>query len=169
MVGCSISLLLMHFHPMYVEAGEQVKGEALRDLVAFLPQMMRLPEGILLMWPVFFTMQRVRGRPTAMTAVEWLWVLSWLGVALLAGLSAWQVWGTLPETVRPYGELPRKLWYIILVPSMAALGLILALVGMIRRVPPPWTHSFGLVLLLWPVGPLLGIVTLGKLVTRTVP
>ena len=47
----------------------------------------------------------------------------------------------------------------------SAADEILAVYGLVRRTPPPWTHTFGIALLLWPVGPLLGIVTLGKMVS----
>lgn len=162
LAGCSLSLVLVYFHPLHVRPGDEVASRSLAQAIGFLPQLMRLPEGILLLWPFFFALQLLRGRPAALTAVEWLWVLSWLGIAVLTALSAWQVWGTLPEAVHAYRELPRKLWYVILAPSMAVLGLCLALAALFRREPLPWTHTFGLVLLLWPVGPLLGIVTLGK-------
>jgi hypothetical protein len=70
--------------------------------------------------------------------------------------------GTLPELMQPYATTPRKLWYLIFVPSMAGLALLLSLVSLVRRGAVPWTHTFGLVLLLWPIAPLLGILSLGK-------
>jgi hypothetical protein len=165
LIGCGLSLFFMHVHPLPVESSDRVSAPLLRQGVEVLPALLRLSEGILLMWPVFLLTQRVRGRPAGLTSIEWLWVLSWLGIAVLCGLSAWRTWGTVPEVVQPHVELPRKIWYLILVPSMAVLALLLGLVGLVRRTPPPWTHTFGIVLLLWPVGPLLGIVTLGKIVS----
>ena len=61
------------------------------------------------------------------------------------------------------GRLP-WLWYVILVPSMAGLGVVLRLLGVFSRRPAPWTHAFGLALLAWPVLPLAGVLTMGNLV-----
>ncbi len=54
------------------------------------------------------------------------------------------------------------MWYLIFVPSLAGLAALLGLFGMLRRGATPWTHTFALVLLLWPIAPLLGILSLGK-------
>jgi hypothetical protein len=162
LAGCSLSLYLPRLGPLGVELGDTLPSAVRHDLVAFLPAVMRLPEGILLMGPVFCVTQLVRRRGEGLTAVEWLWVISWLGVVLLTGLSAWDYSGTLPEFLRPYASMPRKLWYLIFVPSMALLALVLGVAGLVRRGPAPWTHTFGLVLLLWPVAPLAAIIGLGK-------
>jgi hypothetical protein len=58
--------------------------------------------------------------------------------------------------------MPRKLWYLIFVPSMAGLAVVLGLAGLLRRGPAPWTHTFGVALILWPVAPLAGILAFGK-------
>jgi hypothetical protein len=70
-----------------------------------LPEAMRLPEGVLLLWPVFLALQRLRGRRQGLTFGEWLWVLAWLGTALLTGLSAWERWG---EYSQPLGRHKAK-------------------------------------------------------------
>ena len=63
-----------------------------------------------------------------------------------------------------YVLLVPRLWYVILVPSMAALAVVLRLLSMFSRQAAPWTHSFGLVLLAWPVLPLAGILTTANFV-----
>jgi hypothetical protein len=41
---------------------------------------------------------------------------------------------------------------------------VLGIVGIVRRAAVPWTHTFGMVLLVWPAAPLLGIFSLAKFV-----
>jgi hypothetical protein len=164
LLGAGTSLYLMRLHPMHAEAEESLTEPLLREFVAFLPEPMRLSEGIVLLWPVFFAIERVRGRKQSLTAAEWLWVISWIGIALLTGLSAWEKWGVLPEFLQSYSAKPWLLWYVIFVPSMAALAAILVPVGLFRFGQQPWTHSLGLALVLWPALPLAGILLLGKFV-----
>src|SRR5436305_338870 len=64
--------------------------------------LLRLGDGVVLLWPLFLGIQRVRGRPQGLTVGEWLWVLAWLGTALLLGLAVWFQWGTVPEGMRDY-------------------------------------------------------------------
>jgi hypothetical protein len=154
-------LYLLALSPMHVKLRNENPSSVLHEFVAFLPAAMRLPEGIVLMGPIFYVTQLIRRRP-GLTTLEWLWILSWLGIGLLTGLAFWERFGELPEFVRPYAATPRKLWYLIFVPSMAALAVVLGILGLVRRGPAPWTHTFGLVLLTWPIAPLLGIVSFGK-------
>ena len=85
--GFALSLSLLQLgSPLRVEPTEALP-EALRDLVPGLAAPMRLPEGIILLWPFFYGIQRVRGRSQGLTSAEWLWVISWIGVALLTALS----------------------------------------------------------------------------------
>jgi hypothetical protein len=164
LLGCGLSLYLMRLGPLAAAADDSRTDPALRAFVARLPDLMRLPEGVFLLWPLFLALQRVRGRKLGLTFGEWLWVLAWLGTAFLTGLSAWQKWGTLPELVQPYAVKSRLVWYIVIVPAMAAFAGLLTLGGLLRRVPAPWTHSCGLALMIWPVAPLSGILLLGKFV-----
>jgi hypothetical protein len=164
MAGCSLSLYLPRLGSLGVELTTPLPSPLRYDLAALLPAVMRLPEGILLMAPVFCLSQLLRGRRDGLTAVEWLWVIAGLGVALLAGLAVWEHSGTLPELLQPYASMPRKLWYLIFVPSAAFLAAVLGVAGLVRRGPSPWTHSFGLVLLLWPAAPLAAVLSMGKFV-----
>jgi hypothetical protein len=158
--GASLSLYLMQLGPLTAEAAEGATAFAAL-LAAFLPGPMRLTEGVVLLWPLFFVTQRLRGRKEGLTAVEWLWVISWIGIAVLTLLAALEGAGGLPESLHRYAAAPRKLWYYIFAPSMAALAVVLGLGGMFRRGAAPWTHSFGTALVLWPAAPLAGIVALG--------
>jgi hypothetical protein len=162
LAGSSLSLYLLNLHPLLVQPTRENLPPRLYDALAFLPTIMRVPEGILLLGPIFFLTQFGRRRGQGLTALEWLWALSWLGISLLTALDFWDRSGTLPELMHPYAALPRKLWYLVFVPSLAALAAILGLFGMLRRGASPWTHMFSLVLLLWPIAPLVCILSLGK-------
>jgi hypothetical protein len=122
---------------------------------------MRLPEGIILLWPLFFVPQWFR-RSEGLTAGEWLWLLSWLGMLLLTGLTAWDVLLGLPEGLAAHAAKPRLLWYMIVAPSLGALGLLVAIVSLFRATPPPWTHWQALALVLWPLLPVLLVLAAGE-------
>lgn len=161
MVGAALSLVLLAIAPLHVQA-TQDSSSLLHEWIAFLPGVMRLPEGITLVGPVFYVTQLVRRRAWGLTSVEWLWFLNGVGIALLASMAVWERSGTLPEFLHPYAALPRQLWYLVFVPSMAVLAAVLGIFGLVRRGVTPWTHTFGLVLLVWPLAPLMAILSLGK-------
>lgn len=162
LLGCCFSLLLVHLFPLQVAPNSRSQGAVTQSLVESLPIALRLTEGVVLFWPFFFIPQKLRGRERGLTSTEWLWVFSWAGVALLTALSAWDTWATVPGFLQAHINTPRKLWYMIAVPSMAVLALLLGLMGMVRRSPSPWTHSFSIALAIWPVLPLALIVMLGR-------
>jgi hypothetical protein len=166
LAGCALSLFLMGLGPLYVEAKPDVTSAAGRALVEALPSPMRLTEGVVLLWPLFFFVQWAAGRQEGLTAAEWLWVIAWLGVALLTGLSAWERWGSLPEWMRWLTEKyhPRHVWYLIFVPSLGVLALLFLLASVAVPRPRPWTHTFSIALATWPALPLAGIVAFGKFV-----
>jgi hypothetical protein len=161
------SVLYLLFRQPSVEPGPNATQRVVQDLVAILPALIRLPEGVILLWPLFLAIQRILGRKQGLTVVEWLWVFAWLGTALLTGLAAWNRWGRVPEFLREYWSYPALVWYVILVPSMALIALLAALIGSFSGGRRPWTHSLGFVVILWPVLPLSGILGLGnKIVWR---
>jgi hypothetical protein len=162
LAGCSLSLYLIRLQPLGVEAGAGVPWEW-REFFYFLPDLMRVPEGIVLMWPVFFATQRLRRRPHPLTSAEWLWVIAWLGTAALAGLSACRFQPAFAG-VAEYGPVGLRLWYMVLMPSMGALAVAMVLFGFLRRGPSPWTHGLALALIAWPLAPSVAVLTLGKFV-----
>jgi hypothetical protein len=159
LIGFALSVYLTRVGPLPIQAKDFVADPRLRQIVPYLSDLMRLPEGVVLLWPFFLTLQRILGRKQGLTSIEWLWVLSWLGVAVLSGLTAWQNSIGFADWLLPYLSLVPRLWYVILVPSMAALAVVLRVMSLFSRQPAPWTHSFGLALLVWPVLPLVGILT----------
>jgi hypothetical protein len=68
----------------------------------------------------------------------------------------------LPEFIGGNLLLIQFIWYVGFDLAMAAVALLLVLVGFVRPARP-WTHQLGLALALWPVGPVAGILTLTKL------
>jgi hypothetical protein len=165
LTGAAISLLLFQLQPFRVLPSSASAAWPLAPtIMQLLEQMLRLPEGIILMWPLFFGIQRIRGRAQGLTLVEWLWIIAWIGTAVLTGVGAWSYWLGLPTEMHGPVKSACLLWYVILIPSMALLALLLALLSVVSRTPRPWTHSLGVVLIVWPVLPLAGILALGKFV-----
>jgi hypothetical protein len=167
--GFALSFYLIQVRPLPVQPADWVQDERARSFAAFLPDLMRLPQGVILMWPLFLIVQRLRWRKKNLTSIEWLWVLSWLGLALLAVLAVWDAprgvppYLQLPDSVMPYVGAAVWWWYLLFVPVMAALGVLFWFFGLFARDPAPWTHSFGLALLLWPLLPLAAMWSLCKL------
>jgi len=162
--GFALSLVLAQAEGLKVTPASHAPSLAAVHLVPILPQLVRLPEGVILLWPVFLMTQRALGHRQGLTSGEWLWVIAWLVAAVLTGLAAWQTWGSVPEFVRAYLAWAFVLGYVIVVPSIAAVALVLIVLGLVGRWQQPWTHTFGLVLVLWPALPVAGILALTKIV-----
>src|SRR4051812_33593155 len=93
LLGCSLSFFLVRQTPYEVTPREGL-APPLADFVRSLGDIMRLSEGIVLLWPAFLMLQMVRGRGgMGLTAGEWLWVIAWFGVAVLTALTCWAQWG----------------------------------------------------------------------------
>ena len=161
--GFALSLFLFQWPTLQAIPAPGAPEAAATYLVPVLPQLVRLTEGVILLWPLFLITQRVLGRRPGITSGEWLWVIAWLVSAVLLGLAAWQTTSSVPELVRD--QLPRvfALGYLLLIPSLAAVALVLILLGLVGRWQQPWTHNFALVLLLWPALPVAGILAFAKI------
>ncbi|HKI36124.1 MAG TPA: hypothetical protein VKA46_29980 [Gemmataceae bacterium] len=158
--GFALSVFLSQAESLKVTPAPNAPAGGVAHLVPILPQLVRLTEGVILLWPLFFIPQRVLGRKQGITSGEWLWVIAWLGTVLLTGLAAWQTWGSVPEFLREYLPWAFVLGYLIVVPSMAAVALVLLLLGLIGRWQQPWTHTFGLVVIIWPALPVAAILAM---------
>lgn len=162
-VGVALSLLLFRIPVLRVDpTGGELLPEWLRYLLPALPEMMRLPEGVLLLWPVFYVSQLVVGRSQGLTTSEWLWIFAWVAVVAINALAAWNAWGVVPDELKPYARWPGLLWYVVVVPSMSVTALVVSLFGLMTRAAPPWTHSLALVLIIWPVLPLAAVLALTR-------
>ncbi len=173
LAGCAASFLLLRWEPpstsplgpLRVEPNESVPEPA-RRLVTALPELVRLPEGVTLLWPVFYVVQKLRARARGLTAGEWLLGFSWLGTTAMTGLTACAAADVLPGPLREQAPRAMVIWYLVLVPSLALFAFLVALVGLGRRRPLPWTHNLSLALLLWPALPLGGALALGTFVSQ---
>src|SRR5262249_51434532 len=103
---------------------------------------------------MFYGTQRLLGRRLPLSAGEWLWGVAWLGTVLITGWVMWAHLGTLPAFAENLDYPPQFLWTIIAGTAMAVTALLIGLVSLVVRWSQPWTHSFGLMLLIWPMIPL---------------
>ncbi len=159
LAGVGLSLYLMQLAPIRA-APDESGDRRFAAVIAFLPSLMRLPEGVILLLPLFFATQW-RTRTGGLTLGEWLWLLAWVGIALITALTAWEAVAGLPSWLAPHAVKPRLLWYALFAPAMALLAILFLIVSLFRP-PAPWTQSMGLALLLWPAGPSLAVLMLGR-------
>jgi hypothetical protein len=157
LVGPALSLCLCRVPFFDVKPNGNFTDPLILSFLPLLPTLLRLTEGLILLWPLFYGGQRLLGRTQGLTAIEWLWAFAWLGVATLNGLA---------QALLPYKDFlfywPPLVWYVLVVPSLALVALLIGLLGMFGRESSPWTHPFGLALLIWPVLPLAAILALAK-------
>ncbi len=162
LAGASLSAYAAHFGGLRVEAQPDAPPAVARFVLPFLPQLLLLPLGILLLWPLFYATQWVQGRKQPLTWGEWLWGISWLGHLLLLGWVTWATLGEPPALLNPPQYRPPVVWVVLVVPALALLALVLALGGLFARGRAPWTHPLALALALWPALPWAGILLWGK-------
>src|SRR5437016_1022812 len=82
--------LVRHFGHMRIEPGASTRLPVLKALVLSLPDIMRLHEGIVLLFPLLYLTQLLMARPLGFTTCEWMWIFAWLGTLIVTGLGAWQ-------------------------------------------------------------------------------
>lgn len=156
--GAGLSVLLAQLSGLHVDH-ENARG-LLLHLHSVLPQMLFLPMGIVLFWPIFFGVQKVLGRNTGMTLGEWLWGVAWLANVFFAIWFFWYGFGGMPSAVQNIKQQV-IISYLLFSLAMAVIAPVLLIVGLVRRAPLPWTHRFCLAMLTWPIAPLV-IVYLGQ-------
>ncbi len=110
-----------------------------------------LPAGVILLWPIFYRTQLLRGRTERLTHVEMILAASWLlhlvwvsAVLLLPHPES----GTAVLTI----SIVRSFLTLHALIGVAAIGL-----GIVKVFSPgavPWTHAFGTVLLGWYLVPI---------------
>ena len=124
-------------------------------LVRLLPTLLFLPQGIYLFWPLFYASQRACGREQGLTAAEWVWGLAWLQAVVFAGWVSWRYFSDSPDAdALSEGML---VVYVVFAITVSAVALVIVCVDLIGGWSQPWTHVFGLVLMLWPAAPLAGV------------
>jgi hypothetical protein len=120
-----------------------------------LPQMLFLPLGVMLLWPLFFLVQKLSGRKQGVTAGEWLWGLAFLASIVIVGIILWRALGEGPGFLTASSFKKNFLLvYMLYALGMALVSLVILIISALGRWVTPWTHTFGLVLLLWPAMPL---------------
>jgi hypothetical protein len=159
--GMGLSIYLMQLTPIRAEVEGKLPDPRLAPFIAFLPLLMRVPEGVILCWPLFFAAQWM-GRTQALALGEWLWLFAWAGFALLTAWTAWDHLGGLPDALQPYAAKPRLLWYMLVMPAMGGLALIFLVISLFRA-PTPWTNGLGLALVFWPAVIALMVLAIGRL------
>src|SRR5262245_12033763 len=115
-LGFAGSILLLRIPLLRVDPSG---GEALpawwRTLVPLLPDLLRLPEAVLLVWPFVYVTQWVMGRTQALTTAERLWICAWVAVSAINAFAASNAWGTVPESVKLYVRWRPLLWCVVVV------------------------------------------------------
>lgn len=156
--GVGLSLWLAELSGFQAQPTASTPPEIPLTALKLLPLLLFLPLGVVLFWPVFYTTQRIFGRPLSLTAGEWLWGVSWLITVALTTWIVWQGMGTPPEALQPAAAKGYAfVGYAVASMSLAAIAVLLFLVDLIGRWTQPWTHQLSLVLALWPVLPLIAL------------
>jgi hypothetical protein len=163
LVGVALSLFLVHFSGLRVNAKPETPEKVQHFVLPFLPTLLFLPLGIILLWPFFYCTQWALSRKAGLTFGEWLWGIAWLGSLALIGWHAWLIWGEPPSFLNDPTYRPPVVWFFAVVPVIALLAIFLWLVDLIARWKQPWTHTFSLVLAIWPLVPLGAVLPWGKL------
>ena len=158
LLGCALSLYLVELSGSLAKVPQNTPDFVPVIARNLLPTLLFLPLGMLLFWPVFYTTQWLAGRPQALTAGEWLWGFAWLGAVGLVTWIGWQSFADAPEMIKSQATKEQVfVGYGVTVLALAAIALIISFLGLFSRQRPPWTHPFGLVLLIWPSLPMAGL------------
>ncbi|MGF1581657.1 MAG: hypothetical protein ACFCD0_20200 [Gemmataceae bacterium] len=151
--GCGLSLWLTEILGLKVDESSQ-EASWKRSL----PLLLFFPVGLVSVWPVLFSIGRIRGRSKRLTLVEGLWGVLWLfDVLLIATICVyanvdWSEFDVVEkDDVKSIG---RGLLVIVGALSVVA-GIVFALIGRIFSGHKAWTHHFGIAMLLWPAIPIL--------------
>jgi len=150
--GAGVSALLADFSGVRVLTSESA-SPLLQGFAKTIPFHLFLPVGILLFWPIFQAGQRLLGREQGLSLGEWLVGLAWLGALALTGILTWKGAGSAPDILTG-PEIIHSLvsGYIFCTIALGSIAVLLILVNLLTLWRPrPWTHTFGLVLLMWPL------------------
>jgi hypothetical protein len=150
LVGVALSVFLADFSGLHARPSQLTYSTLVGALARVFPALLFLSLGVVLFWPIFYLNQKILGRRQELTWAEWLWGLAWIGSLILAVWIAVRGLGSSAEAV-PTGVV---LAYVLFDLSLGALAAVLFIVGLLGRWAVPWTHTFGLALLTWPLLPL---------------
>jgi len=135
-----------------VDRGASVFLTALGSVV---PLLLFLPLGVVLLWPLFFTLGKLAGRSQKLALGEWLWGFAWLVSLVMAIWMVWKASGGAPEslTSEEFRETLVAIYALYLL-AMGVVAFFTWLFCLFSTSLFPWTHTFALALLFWPVLPL---------------
>ncbi len=156
-LGVALSLYLVELAGYQTAKLEHAPAEVPAEVLKVLPTLPFLPLGVQLFWPVFYTGQRLRGRPATLSPAEWLWGVAWLASLALVVWVVWQTFPDAPKEVREDARQPVLVGYAVALLALAAVALLLNVLDLFQRDRRPWTHGCGLALLIWPALPFLAL------------
>jgi hypothetical protein len=155
LLGLAASVFLGELSGLQARAAQPATSPLDGALERVFPKLLLLPLGVVLLWPLFFLSQKILGRKRELTWAEWLWGLAWLGSLVLAAWLVLHGLSSMPEFMAAEKFKNGVLFaYVLFVLSMGGLAALLFLVGIVGSRALPWTHTFGLALLMWPLLPL---------------
>lgn len=154
LLGFALSIYLAGLSGLQPPAPAADAGLFLGVLAGVIPILVLMPLGVVLLWPVFYLIGRMAGRTQGLALGEWLWGFAWL-VSLL--LTAWIIWkgsGSAPEALTDE-DFKQAFFtgYTLYLLAMGAVAFFVWLFCLFSSTLFPWTHSFGLALLFWPIVP----------------
>src|SRR5262249_42050743 len=126
--GCGLSLYMNQISGPRPEAKDTIPLWIQQDLLPHLPALLLLPQGIILLWPMFYGTQRLLGRRLPLSAGECLGGVAGLGTVLIPGWVLGPHRGTLPAFAENLDSPPQFLWTIIAGTAMAVTALLIGLV-----------------------------------------
>src|SRR4051812_30609952 len=89
LIGFALSLVLADWSGFAAHARENTPAWVAEYLLKYLRELLLMPVGVLLLWPLCYLTQWLRGRSEPMSSGEWLWGLAWLAVLPWV---AWIIW-----------------------------------------------------------------------------
>ena len=155
LVGVALSLFLAQLSGLQAQPGQLINSGLQAAFIRIFPGLLLLPVGVILLWPIFFILQKILGRKQEMTWGEWLWGLAWLVSLAFSIWICWKSLGTVPEFMNTPGFRNNVMTgYVVYVLTMGGIAALLLLGGLFSRAPAPWTHTCALALLMWPLVPM---------------
>src|SRR5688572_23219410 len=89
LLGFALSFYLVELSGYQAREPEHAPAGLAPSVLRPLPTLLFLQVGPVLFWPVFYTTQRLAGRPAALTPGEWLWGVAWLTTVALVVWVGW--------------------------------------------------------------------------------
>src|SRR5436190_16938731 len=79
LIGVGLSIHLGEMSGLKARLAQTTMSALLNALERSFPTLLFSSLGVVLLWPIFYTNQKMLGRKQELTWGEWLWGLAWLG------------------------------------------------------------------------------------------